>query len=114
MGHDWGSAICWAFVERYKHMVHKYVMMGAPSAEVFLKLLRGSDQFKRSWYTFFFKMPCLPELMLSTSDYAIFRTISKNRENYTEEDIEAFKFTFSKTGQWAQYAHTQKRQLVFA
>lgn len=96
--HDWGAVIGWAFVEKYKHMVHKYVMIGAPSAEAFMVLFRKSDQFRKSWYTLFFKMPCLPELMLSTHDYGIFRTISKNRDNYTEDDIEAFKFTFSKTG----------------
>lgn len=52
---------------------------------------------------FFFQMPYLPEFLLQhdccSSLNAMFRDIDKKQlKNCTEEDIEAYKYTFSKKG----------------
>lgn len=79
-------------------------MMGAPSRQVFKKTFNSSmDQFKKSWYILFFQMPVLPELVLMADDFATFdmmhRAMVKNQSNnFTDEDLEAYKYTFSQPG----------------
>lgn len=99
--HDWGSIIGSAFVERHDDMVQKYILMGAPPRRVFKKLLRTSlDQFKRSWYIFFFQMPILPEMALTCDDLVAFDKMLGRRHNeeMTDEYLEAYKYVFSKPG----------------
>lgn len=83
-------------------MVYKYVMLGAPSLSVLGTLLLTSrEQFFKSWYVYFFQMPLLPELTLAMDDFELFKKAMCNGEynkNVTEEDIEAYKYTFSKPG----------------
>lgn len=99
--HDWGSIVGSAFVEKWPDMVQKYVLMGAPPRKVFKKLLRSSwDQFKRSWYIFFFQCPILPELVLTCEDLVAFDKMLGRRHNdeLTDEFLEAYKYVFSKPG----------------
>lgn len=52
-------------------------------------------------YIFFFQLPYLPELYLRIKDLAQINkcyTSTKNPSPYTEEDVEAYKFTFGKPG----------------
>jgi hypothetical protein len=53
---------------------------------------------------FFFQLPYLPELSLSSFDFRGFRRLfrgkkPKSPQTVTDEDIEAFKYTFSKPGE---------------
>lgn len=97
--HDWGAVIGWNFVSNHMNMVSKYVMMGAPSAKVWRKNMTW-EQFRMSWYIFYFQMPILPEFTVSLKDYDMLRVIGNNKfsKNFTEEDLEAYKYTFSKPG----------------
>lgn len=58
------------------------------------------DQFKRSWYFFVFRMPCLPERLLQIDDYAVLKEMwdGKFNQNFTKEDLEAFKYAISRPG----------------
>lgn len=101
--HDWGAVIGWNFVQNNMHMVEKYVMMGAPSAQAWRQVILSSefwDQFKKSWYIFYFQMPRLPEFTISLNDFAVFKTVGSNKKSdtYTDEDMEAYKYTFSRPG----------------
>nr|CAD7414993.1 unnamed protein product [Timema cristinae] len=52
-------------------------------------------------YVFFFQMPFLPELFISMNDLVAFKRIFKKNipgSSVEDEDIEAFKYTFSKPG----------------
>lgn len=76
--------------------------MGAPSRQAMQRLLEtSSDQFFKSWYVCLFKMPYLPEKYISSGDYAMFNMFTNGEfnENFTEEDLEAYKYTFSKPGE---------------
>lgn len=76
-------------------------MMGGPSLRVFNELvLTTLDQFKRSSYIFVFQMPILPEKLLSAVDYGIFYDIRNRKfnDNFTKEDLEAYKYVYSKPG----------------
>jgi len=99
--HDWGAVIGWNFVENHMNMVEKYIMMGAPSVFTWRKIIISClNQFKKSTYVFFFQMPRLPEFTITLHDFAMIKAIGNGKisENFTEEDLEAYKYTFSKTG----------------
>jgi hypothetical protein len=54
-------------------------------------------------YMCFFQLPYLPELFLSSFDFRGFRRLFRGRNpkspsTVTDEDIEAFKYNFSKPG----------------
>lgn len=101
--HDWGAVVGWNFIQNNMNMVERYVMMGAPSAQAWRRVIMSSeffDQFKKSWYIFFFQMPRLPEYVLSLNDFAIFKAVGSGKlsDSYTQEDMEAYKYTFSRPG----------------
>lgn len=83
-------------------MVYKYVMLGAPSQAVFgRQLFTSSEQFFKSWYIFFFQAPYLPEFTMAMNDYKMFKSTmcgADYTETVTEQDIEAYKYTFAKPG----------------
>uniref|UniRef100_A0A1B0DA77 AB hydrolase-1 domain-containing protein n=1 Tax=Phlebotomus papatasi TaxID=29031 RepID=A0A1B0DA77_PHLPP len=93
--HDWGAVIGWRYILRHMETVEKYVMIGAPAMEVYGWIAqREWDQFRKGWYVFFFKAPLIPEMALRINDLSIFKAMKT--EGTTDEDIEAFKYTFAK------------------
>lgn len=99
--HDWGAFIGWMFVAQYNHMVQKYVMLSNPPLEIHNELtLSTMDQFKKSWITVVFKIPYLPERLLTAGDYDVFFGMwnRKFSENFTEDDLETYKYVFSRPG----------------
>lgn len=75
--------------------------MGAPSTTAWSKsLLISPDQFAKSWYIFFFQMPILPEIAVASNDFRLFNEMydSKFTKYFTEDDLEAYKYTFSQKG----------------
>lgn len=102
MCHDWGAFVGSAFVEKYEQMIQKYVLIGVPHCKVFKKLLRSEmDQFKKSMYIFFYQMPIVPELLMTSSDLAIFEKLFNYQCNdeMTHEYLEAYKYVYSKPGE---------------
>lgn len=104
VGHDWGGAVVFNFANKHAEMVKKLIVLNAPHGAVMLKeLMTNYKQFFMSWYMFFFQMPYLPEFFLQhdccSSLNAMFLDMDKKPlKNCTEEDIEAYKYTFSKKG----------------
>ncbi|XP_031628443.1 epoxide hydrolase 3-like [Contarinia nasturtii] len=97
--HDWGAFIGWDFVAQNNDMVLKYVMLSMPARRIYYNLsLTIWDQLKRSWYFFVSKMPYLPEKLLSTADYDVFFEMRNRKfsENFNEDDLELYKYVFSK------------------
>ncbi|KAJ1521111.1 hypothetical protein ONE63_002813 [Megalurothrips usitatus] len=103
VAHDWGAVISWVFVDKYPEMVEKYVMMNGPHPKVYAYLMANSkSQSRKSWYIFLFQLPFLPELFVKTDNFSMFDRIfinPKKRQAWvTDDDIEAFKYTFSQPG----------------
>jgi hypothetical protein len=87
----------WHFVYKHMEMIEKYVMLDAPPSPVFQKLVSGSwTQFKMSWYIFFYQMPKLPEFAVRMFDLKLLEVIKSKSGKTTNEDLEAFKYTFTK------------------
>lgn len=104
VAHDWGGVVAWQFLFHYPEMLEKYIIMDAPHPRGFRKqIFRSLTQFLMSWYVFFFQVPYLPELFVRSYDCAGFKRSFRKHRTETEtkvsdEDIEAFKYCFSKPG----------------
>lgn len=95
MAHDWGAVIGFRYVLKHMDTLDKYVMIGGPPSEVWHNLISHNvKQFLMSWYVFFFQMPFLPEFSTRLYDLKVF-TVMKHS---SDEDLEAYKYTFSKEG----------------
>ena len=70
VGHDWGGIVAWAAVERFPGRFDAAAIINAPHPAVMQQALRGDwRQIRRSWYTFAFQIPGLPELLLKRHNY---------------------------------------------
>jgi pimeloyl-ACP methyl ester carboxylesterase len=102
VGHDWGGVVAWYFTLQYPSFIEKLVVINAPHLGAQRFTLK---QLRRSWYVFFFQLPCLPELYMRRNNFRTFVAIFwgrvmglKNRKNVTLEDIAAYKNAFEKPG----------------
>uniref|UniRef100_A0AC34G8S5 AB hydrolase-1 domain-containing protein n=1 Tax=Panagrolaimus sp. ES5 TaxID=591445 RepID=A0AC34G8S5_9BILA len=103
VAHDWGAVVAWFLGMLKPQKVEKLVILNVPHPRAFQKLLMTTlSQFRRSWYMFFFVCPYLPEISLRSFDMkalvSMFRgkkTGLIHRENFTDEDVEAWKYIFS-------------------
>jgi len=103
VAHDWGGAVCWRFVGEHPELVGRYIVMNIPHPAAFVKTIYSSfQQFRMSWYIFFFQLPYLPELFCSLNDFKMFNVMlqgdKKQWKEVSDEEVEAFKYTFSKSG----------------
>jgi pimeloyl-ACP methyl ester carboxylesterase len=67
VAHDWGGIIAWSFVLAEVRPLGRFIVMNLPHPTRFMEELRTWKQFKRSWYTFFFQIPWLPEKLLGAN-----------------------------------------------
>ena len=106
LAHDWGGALAWSLaLEQARHakgadagerqLIDKLVVMNLPHPACFARELRRPPQLFMSWYMFFFQLPWLPELMLrrrnGRATSGIFRSTSRNRARFTDEDLEVYR-----------------------
>jgi epoxide hydrolase 4 len=102
VGHDWGGAIAWCFAYARSEMVERLIVMNIPHPAKFAEGLRTPQQLMRSWYTFFFQVPVLPELVLQAFDYEVISNVltgmAVDESTFTPTDIEAYKDAAAKRG----------------
>jgi pimeloyl-ACP methyl ester carboxylesterase len=105
LAHDWGGATAQRLALKRPDLFDRFVVMNVPHPKAFAELFKKSEQRKKSWYFFMFLCPGLPEFFMKANDFenleAIFRSKETgfcNPKNFTDEDLEAWKYTFSKPG----------------
>ena len=63
IAHDWGAVIAWQFAMAKIRPLKKLIICNVPHPAAMQKAF-GLEQFKRSWYVFFFQIPGLAEKLL--------------------------------------------------
>ncbi|GMR49462.1 hypothetical protein PMAYCL1PPCAC_19657, partial [Pristionchus mayeri] len=103
VGHDWGAFVAWAHAILFPKSVRRLIICNVPHQAAFGHLLKTNDrQWKMSWYMFFFQSPCVPEALIAADDFKSLEEAFwsrkdglRNKANFTSEDMEAWKHTFS-------------------
>lgn len=102
VGHDWGGAIAWSFTYAHPEMVERLIVLNLPHPAKFAQGLSTPQQLLRSWYTFFFQLPWLPELLIQLSDYQAIETaftgMAVDKSTFTKADLDAYKDAAAKRG----------------
>lgn len=102
VGHDWGGILAWTFAGAHPELVDKLVILNAPHLDLYLKLLaRPSRQWLRSWYAALFRLPRLPEWVLSAGNYHLLRDLFARRPEqpaFSREDIDGYIDALSPPG----------------
>jgi len=102
VGHDWGAVVAWTLAIKYPERLHRLSIINVPHPAVMKRFLqRDFEQFRRSWYVFFFQLPWLPEAGLKQNDWrgavSALRDTSK-LNSFTDEDIVKYKEAWSQPG----------------
>ena len=66
VAHDWGAIIAWHFAIKKVRPLSRLVIMNVPHPTCMRQSLQTWAQLRKSWYMFFFQLPWLPELMLTS------------------------------------------------
>uniref|UniRef100_A0A0B7B2E3 AB hydrolase-1 domain-containing protein n=2 Tax=Arion vulgaris TaxID=1028688 RepID=A0A0B7B2E3_9EUPU len=111
VSHDWGGIVAWSFSRHHADMVDKLIVMNCPPAKIIQRLIQtDNNQFKSSWYMFFFQLPYLPELYLQHKNYefidVIFAGSTERKHAFsgmmenplTQEKADAYKYMLSQPG----------------
>ncbi|MGD8545354.1 MAG: alpha/beta hydrolase [Candidatus Bathyarchaeota archaeon] len=103
IGHDWGGVIAWSFAAFNPEYTEKLVVLNAPHPNAYTNRTKDSfRQLQKSWYVFFFQIPCIPEEVLSRNDYSFLKSMVKlsfmNKEVLTDEDLKLHVEAWSQPG----------------
>ncbi|XP_065906176.1 epoxide hydrolase 4-like [Dysidea avara] len=106
VAHDWGGMLAWTLIQSHPELVDRFVVMDCPHYKIYMKTVSSNwKQFMNSWYMFVYQLPYLPEIMMCARDYKLLERVFfskamglRNKEGFSKEVMEAFKYTFSKPG----------------
>lgn len=102
VGHDWGAVVSWFFAFKHPERLHKLGILNAPHPLVMRRFLqRDFEQIRRSWYTYFFQLPWIPESGMRADDWrGMVRALrgSGKIHTFTNEDIAKYKEAWSQPG----------------
>lgn len=98
VGHDWGGIVAWLVAMRRPDLVRGLVVMNAPHPGTFPRELRRPRQLLRSWYTFFFQLPWLPEAVLRAGDYALLGRALRRGPAHSTGAVRRYKAAFARPG----------------
>ena len=94
VGHDWGAGVAWAVAQKHPERVSQLAVLQVPIAAAWRANLT-LKQLRRSWYMFFFQLPCLPEWRISRQGFRVIeRTLQHTvarKNSFTSEDVERYK-----------------------
>jgi pimeloyl-ACP methyl ester carboxylesterase len=73
VGHDWGGAVGWYLAAAHREAVASLTSVSTPHPRALASALRSAPQLLRSAYIPFFRLPWVPERVLSAANHLILR-----------------------------------------
>lgn len=102
IGHDWGGVVAWWVAAKHPERVERLAVLNAPHPFVFRRTLRASPrQLLKSWYTFYFQLPWLPEALFRRRNWrALTKSLcaSSRPGTFTEAELERYWSAWSEPG----------------
>lgn len=102
VGHDWGGIVAWRVASDFGDRVDRLVIINAPNLDIARDhALRHPSQLLKSGYVAFFQMPWVPELALSSMNYALLAEAlqrSSRPGTFSDDDIAIYRQAWSKPG----------------
>jgi epoxide hydrolase 4 len=99
IGHDWGGIVTWGAIARHPDRFDRAVILNAPHPDAILReLTENPRQLLKSWYTFYFQVPILPEVMFRSGDWrGLIRGLERSSRpgTFTPADLERYKQAWS-------------------
>lgn len=95
VGHDWGGGVAWELAMRHQELLRELVILNMPHPAVMVYNLKNSPkQMGKSWYTGFFQLPWLPEVICKSFDFkylerSLISTANKN--TFSKDQIDQYK-----------------------
>lgn len=94
IAHDWGAIVAWSFAIRKLRPLKKLIIMNVPHPMVGQREIRRWRQLRRSWYIFFFQIPCLPEWLLSRNGgepiKKAFTNMAIDQRNFSDDALDVY------------------------
>ncbi|TKR59411.1 hypothetical protein L596_029085 [Steinernema carpocapsae] len=115
-----GAALSWSFALNFPEYTDKLIIMNCPHPKAIAQMMKTPQQLLKSWYVFFFQCPDLPELRMEARDMRFLTSLFRgrrgglvNQKNFTDDDLEAWKYTFGGKGAFTPpinfYRHSFRR-----
>ena len=103
IAHDWGALVAWTFAARKMRPLERLIICNVPHPLCFKReYARNPKQKKKSWYTRFFQIPLLPEMLLGRKGGApiakMLRDTSANRANFPREILSIYAANAARPG----------------
>jgi pimeloyl-ACP methyl ester carboxylesterase len=109
VGHDWGGIVAWWIAIRHPEQVERLAVLNAPHPIAFRRYLPSSPrQLLKSWYTFYFQIPWLPEAMFRRGNWRGLTEAlreSSRPETFTDADLERYRSAWSEPGAMTAMIH---------
>ena len=105
LAHDWGGIFAWRLVLKRQDLFDKFVVMCCPHPGRYNDVVNlQNDSLFRQWYIFLYQLPRIPEMLMTMENFDTFKRLFRgrrsgftNRDKLTEEDMQAFLYSFSQT-----------------
>ncbi|CAD6199575.1 unnamed protein product [Caenorhabditis auriculariae] len=101
--HDWGGIVSWRVAMLHPSHIESLIICNCPHPLAYKKVfMEDKKQREKSWYMFMFQSGGVPELAMRANGYEMLESMFrgkkggiKNRKNFTDEDLLAWKYVFS-------------------
>jgi epoxide hydrolase 4 len=109
VGHDWGGIVAWWLAIRRPDLVRRLVVLNAPHPVAFRRYLATSPrQLLKSWYTFYFQLPWLPEVLFRRRNWKglteSMRATSRPG-TFSDADLDRYRAAWSEPGAMTAMIH---------